>query len=140
MLHTVTYHQIERYYPLRDPGIHIQVVLRHGQDNEVQLPAKVDTGADYCLFERTYAESLGIEVESGHHMPFTSVGGEFHAYGHEVTIVALGFTFISTCYFFESPYVRRNFLGRNGWLNKLRLGIDDSQAVGLIYAAPVEHA
>jgi len=31
----------------------------------VYLFAKIDTGADYCLFERGFAEALSIDVERG---------------------------------------------------------------------------
>lgn len=36
----------------------IPVVL-HLKNQSVELEAKVDTGAEYCVFERGYAESLG---------------------------------------------------------------------------------
>jgi hypothetical protein len=44
--------------------IELPVTLRSGEES-VSFPAQLDTGATYCVFERTYAEILGLSVESG---------------------------------------------------------------------------
>lgn len=95
----------------------------------VKLFANVDTGADYCLFERGFAEALLIEVERGTPSEFSTAAGEFRAYGHELTLVALGVEVHALVYFFENPHIRRNVLGRNGWLNRVRLGLVDYDSV-----------
>jgi hypothetical protein len=48
------------------PGdsITLPVVLRAGEER-IDLVASLDTGAAYCLFQRSYAEALGIDVERG---------------------------------------------------------------------------
>lgn len=102
---------------------------------EVRLEAKLDTGADFCLFSRLYAENLGLEVEGGHRLDFSTAAGSFVAYGHEVTLVAMGFELSSICYFFQSEAINKNVLGRNGWLNKIRLGVDDTSDPGTLYAS-----
>ena len=38
-------------------GITIDAVLRYGE-SEVICPAKVDTGSEFCLFARTFADAL----------------------------------------------------------------------------------
>lgn len=95
----------------------------------VKLFANVDTGADYCLFERGFAEALLIEVERRTPSEFSTAAGEFRAYGHELTLVALGVEVHTLVYFFENPNIRRNVLGRNGWLNRVRLGLVDYDSV-----------
>jgi hypothetical protein len=45
----------------------------------VNLFAKIDTGADYCLFERGFAEALSIDVERGTQLSFSTVAGQFRA-------------------------------------------------------------
>ena len=45
-------------------GIDVPIELRVGE-RKVELLARLDTGAAHCIFERQYAETLGLEVESG---------------------------------------------------------------------------
>ena len=76
-------------YEPSDRGVSVPVALSAGPEM-VRLFAKIDTGADYCLFERGYAEALLLEVERGTSSDFSTAAGEFHAYGHELTLAALG--------------------------------------------------
>jgi hypothetical protein len=85
--------------------------------------AKLDTGAAYCIFERKYAEILGIEVESGRLQRFRTVAGSFSVFEHEVNIQTLGVEFSTPVFFAEDAAFSRNFLGRSGWLDRLRIGI-----------------
>jgi hypothetical protein len=62
--------------------------------------------------------------------------GTVVAFGHEVTLIAMGFELSGICYFFESDAINKNVLGRNGWLNKIRLGLDDTdQRNGILFAS-----
>lgn len=45
-------------------GNNVPITLAIGSQ-PVDLLAKLDTGAAHCIFERKYAEILGLEVESG---------------------------------------------------------------------------
>jgi len=119
-------------YPYKpaDKGVSVPVALRAGAE-AVQLFASVDTGADFCLFERGFAEALLIELERGTPLDFTTVAGNFRAYGHELTLAVLGVEVHALVYFFEDATIRRNVLGRNGWLNRVRLGLVDHDS--LIY-------
>ena len=65
----------------------------------VNFPAKVDTGASYCIFERRH--------------------------GHEVTLRAAGYDFDSIVYFYADEDLDRNVLGRHGWLDRVVLGLID---------------
>ena len=103
-------------------GIHVPTTLAIG-GHSVELVAKLDTGAAHCIFERKYGEMLGLEVESGRLQHFRTVAGSFAAYQHEVTIQTLGIEFPAVVYFAQDSTFNRNFLGRSGWLDRLRLGI-----------------
>jgi hypothetical protein len=107
----------------RQTGITVPVSLRV-EDVSLDLMAKIDTGSDYCMFERGYAETLAIDVEKGELREFSSMGGSFQAFGHEVTIRVLNLTLDSTTvYFYEDTRKKRNVLGRHGFLNRVRLGL-----------------
>ncbi len=102
----------------------LPVLLRVG-DERADFVAAVDTGASYCLFERSHGESLGLDVESGVRTTFSTAVGRFDAFGHEVQIDVLGLDFEALVYFFADAGIRRNVLGRRGWLDRLRLGLVD---------------
>jgi hypothetical protein len=108
--------------------VSVPVSLSAGRET-VQLFAKIDTGADFCLFERGFADALLLEVERGTPLDFTTAAGEFHAYGHELTLAALGVEVDALVYFFENPNISKNVLGRNGWLNRVRLGLLDHDSL-----------
>lgn len=105
-------------------GITIEAILRYG-NLETVCQAKVDTGAQVCLFSRAFADSLDIDVESGYREVFSTLGGNVTAYAHEIELETLGLRFQSYVYFAESYAVRRNLLGRQGWLQLVMLGLND---------------
>jgi len=105
-------------------GIQVPITLCVGRQ-AVELLAKLDTGAAYCIFERKYAEMLGLAVESGRLQRFRTVAGSFAAYQHEVTIQTFDIEFTAVAFFAQDPAFNRNFLGRSGWLDRLRIGIVD---------------
>jgi len=41
----------------------------------VELIARPDRGAAHCIFERSYAEELGLDVESGRLQRFRTMAG-----------------------------------------------------------------
>ncbi|MCC6590975.1 MAG: hypothetical protein IT168_30085 [Bryobacterales bacterium] len=105
-------------------GITVPITLRMGRQS-VELLAKLDTGAAHCIFERSYAEMLGVDVESGRVQRFRTVAGSFAAHEHEITIQTLGIEFSATVFFAQDAAFNRNFLGRSGWLDRLRIAIID---------------
>jgi hypothetical protein len=105
-------------------GIEVPVTLRIGGQS-VDLTTKLDTGAAYCIFDRRYAEMLRLDVESGRLQRFRTATGSFAAYEHEVTLQTLGIAFSKVVFFAEDPAFTWNFLGRTGWLDRLRVAIID---------------
>jgi hypothetical protein len=105
-------------------GIDIPIALCIGSQS-VELMAKLDTGAAHCIFERKYAEMLGLDVESGRLQRFRTVAGTFAAFEHEVTIQTFGIEFPAVVFFAQAAEFTRNFVGRSGWLDRLRIAITD---------------
>jgi hypothetical protein len=118
--------------PGRDEAIVLPVVLRVGEQ-QVNLVANLDTGASYCLFERSYAEALGLEVDPGVPKVFVTANSHFEAYGHEVTLNTLGIEMHSLVFFFADAEIEKNVLGRHGWLHRVKVGIVDHDQ--LLYVA-----
>jgi hypothetical protein len=85
--------------------------------------AKVDTGATYCIFERDYADALGIEVEAGRMEHISTATGSFPVYGHTVVMRCLDWSVETMVYFARSPEFSRNVLGQIGWLDHFRIGL-----------------
>lgn len=111
-------------YPDDRAGITIPALLSYS-GRVVALTAKVDTGAEFCLFDRDYGERLDLKIEDGLPIVMETLSGTLEAFGHEVTIQTLGLAFQSLVYFSRDPGLTRNLLGRSGWLRNLRLGVID---------------
>jgi hypothetical protein len=122
MPHPLNFDALHRYASA--DGIEVPTELRVGAQR-VGLIARLDTGAAHCIFERRYAEELELDVESGRSERFRTMTGSFMAYEHEVTLRTLGIEFVSAVFFAEDPAFNRNFVGRSGWLDRLRVGIID---------------
>ena len=105
-------------------GITVSTILKYG-DELVDFEAKIDTGASFCIFERKHAERLKIDVESGEEMRISTATGYFFAYGYNLSLKVLGIETISTVYFAKEESFTRNVLGRQGWLDRLKLGLID---------------
>ncbi len=110
-----------------DSGITIPVSLRLGEQM-IYCRANIDTGAQVCLFQRETGESLGLPIEQGHRRMMDTLAGSFTAYGHQVTLHTLGLDFDSMVYFAAADNLSRNLLGREGWLQKVRLAVIDYDA------------
>jgi hypothetical protein len=123
MNYSLNFDLLFEYSTLKD-GITIPVGLRLN-GLSVNCEAKVDTGAQVCLFERELGESLGLNIESGHRRPLETLTGSFTAYGHTVTLHTVGLNFDSMVYFAATDHLPRNLLGREGWMQKICLAIVD---------------
>jgi len=121
--HNLTFSTLH-LYDAGESGITLPIGLRC-RTGSVDLKVKLDTGASHCIFQRNYADSLGIDVETGEEKEFGTASGKFIAYGHEVVIIAFDLEFQATAYFAKEYYITRNVLGREGWLYKVRIGLID---------------
>ena len=121
-------HQLEfdieyRYASIKG-GIWIPAILSAGADS-TGVEAKVDTGCEYCVFQREVADQLGLEVESGYRLRLGSPGGDVETYTHLIRLETLGLSFDSVVCFRADYGFTRNLLGRNGWLNQVKLAVID---------------
>src|SRR5574341_1668826 len=116
---------IQQAYSSIEEGITIPTILILGNIT-ASVQAKIDPGAQVCLFQREIGEELGIDIESGDRIRLGSLtGGSLIAFGHPVTLHTLGLEFDSVVYFAADYGLERNLLGRVGWLQKVRLAIID---------------
>jgi predicted aspartyl protease len=119
-------------YASRVEGISLPVVLR-SDGNIVDLLARIDTGASNCLFAREHGEMLRLDVEAGDPKTFWTAAGRIKAFGHLVSLEVLDIEFESVVYFFEDEGIKKNLLGRAGWLDRVRFGLVDHDQ--LLYLA-----
>lgn len=122
-MHTIAYQHRHEYPPGKE-GIFLPVSLKLGRET-VTIEAAVDTGASFCLFARSVAESLGIDVESGLSQVFASANGTVEAFGHTVQLTVVGMDFHAMAYLFAIDNIRKNLLGRRGWLDRILFGLDE---------------
>jgi len=111
-------------YDVCEPGITLQATLNL-KDKSLDVQIKVDTGASCCLFERRVGEALGFDIETGMRQLFGTATGTFVGYGHEVTLSVAEFEFDTIVFFPLDVEIRRNILGRFGWLDRVVLGLVD---------------
>lgn len=90
----------------------------------VQFRAKIDTGADFCIFQRQYGELIGLDIESGLPKRFETATGSFDTYGHAILIEACSVRLETTAYFAKDLTFSKNVLGLIGWIDRLRLGLE----------------
>ncbi|MEW6209934.1 MAG: hypothetical protein AB1631_16330 [Acidobacteriota bacterium] len=124
-------------YDTRETGISVPISLQHGAVT-IRLDAKIDTGSSLCIFERQQGERLGLDIETGIPQRISAAAGSFLAYGHEITILALGIEVSTTAYFAADDGFTRNVLGRQGWLDHIRLGLIDYE--GQLYLSAYDDA
>ena len=111
-------------YDLTKSGIGLDITLKLS-DKQVGLTAKIDTGADHCIFERRFGEALGLKIEEGIPQRFSTATGTFLAFGHNVRLITEGLEFDSYIFFYENEDQKPNVLGRFGWLDRIVLGLID---------------
>lgn len=112
------------YYKDSTVGITIPVALSY-QGRAIQEQAKVDPGAEVCLFRYEVGFRLGIPVEQGVPITLNTLAGSLDAFGHELTLQTGELSFQSMVYFAKYPGLPRNVLGRRGWLRNLKLAVID---------------
>ena len=111
-------------YDTMKTGITIPVTLGYNS-RTVDFEAKLDTGSSHCIFERRFGENLGLEIENGELEKFGTATVGFFAYGHEISLSVLEIETYSKVYFAKEESFTRNVLGRQGWLDRVKLGLID---------------
>lgn len=122
-------------YPEHADGITLPVKLSSGAYS-IEAFAKVDTGAGVCLFSREMGVHLDLDIERGIPNTLSTLSGSIESFGHDVTLEVGALTFHTTVYFAKYPGLPRNFLGRQGWLRNVRIGLVDYE--NMLYLAIYE--
>lgn len=125
--------QIVHDYDTRESGIVLPTLLRFGED-EAKVRAKLDTGSQFCVFERKQGERLGLEIETGYPLQRITATGDFQTFGHRVSLSVLGIETEATVYFAAEESFYLNILGRQGWLDRVKLGLIDYEGKLLLSA------
>ncbi len=123
MPENIAYEKVYEYDTLKS-GITVMVEISYGGESR-QIRAKIDTGAENCIFEKIHGERLGLIIESGKEQKFSTATGTFTAYGHKLTMNVLEIETVSTVYFAKEESFTRNVLGRQGFLDRVKLGLID---------------
>lgn len=110
-------------------GISIGIELT--AEKSVSLQAKIDTGATDCVFSRSVGEELGIDIEKGDLVQFSTATGPFRAFRNEAVLSLLGEELEASVCFAENPAFNRNVLGRHGFLDRVVIGLIDYE--GALY-------
>ncbi len=123
MAENLTFEKNYNYNTLKT-GISLPVVLKSGE-NFVEVHAKLDTGSSHCIFERQHGELLEINIESGEPTTIGTATGSFSAFQHRIEISTFGFMWEANVCFIAEEGIKRNILGRIGWLDHVKLGLVD---------------
>lgn len=129
---SIEFTSIYRYNTL-ETGITLPTILKFGS-LFVKVDGKVDTGATFCVFERIHGENLGLEIESGDILQMSTVTGTFDTFGHRINLSVLGIETEATVYFAAEESFYLNVLGRQGWLDRVKLGLIDYEGKLLLSA------
>ena len=120
-------------YDMMETGIIVPATLMLGE-NFVDFKAKIDTGAAFCVFERIHGLRLGLEIETGIPLRMSTATAPFDTFGHTVNLSVLGIETESTVYFAAEESFFLNILGRQGFLDRVKLGLIDYEGKLLLSA------
>lgn len=124
MSHLLYFDHLISYDP-SEPGVSLKISLQLDQNLKIEeILSKVDTGSTYCVFQREYAEQLGLRVEEGLPASIGTSTNSLIAYGHEVNLLVQGYT-INAMVYFAKDRIPRNILGRHGFLEHFCISVID---------------
>lgn len=123
MSETLNFEKTYNYDTLKT-GISLPIILQSGE-TQIEIHAKLDTGSTHCIFERKYAELLDLDIESGEPITIGTATGKFQAFQHRITLITFGLSWEATVCFIAEEGIKRNILGRQGWLDRVKLGLID---------------
>jgi predicted aspartyl protease len=116
--------------------ISFPIFLSNDSQNFVPIVVKLDTGSAFCVFQRQYAEALGLRIEHGTPQRMRAATGSFLTYGHELILSIEGMEWQATVYFAEDQHFPVNVVGRIGFLDHLRIGLVEYEQT--LYFSPYD--
>ena len=115
----------QRHSYASEPAITVPITILSDIDNYVDFSANLDTGSTYCIFQKKYADWLGLPLTSGIEERIATATGSFYCYGHELTLSVFDLEWQAVVYFAEMEAFGLNVVGRTGFLDRLQIGIVD---------------
>ena len=112
-----------------DDDIVLPITLSSDIANRVLIRAKLDTGSTFCVFQRLYADLLGLDEERGVPQIIRTATGSFAAHGHEITLTVGQLEWQAIVYFADDEDFPVNVVGRRSFLDRLRAGLVDYEQV-----------
>jgi len=119
-------------------NIVLPITLSSDLANQVLIRAKLDTGSTFCVFQRLYADLLGLDAKRGVPQRINTATGSFAAHGHEITLTVGQLEWQAIVYFAEDEDFPVNVVGRRGFLDRLRVGLMDYEQ--LLYLSSYDEA
>ena len=107
--------------------VSVPISLSASSSLSAGILANVDTGSTFCIFERVYADILGLDLASGVKQRIATATGSFYCFGHELTMSVFDLEWQAFVYFAEPESFNLNVVGRLGFLDRLKIGIVDYQ-------------
>lgn len=125
---------------VRRPIIRVSL---HSKGFRWTVDAKLDTGADYCLFDAEVAEQLDLILDQGRKAVFSSAGVTWEGYIHTVdlTLGAGAEEETVRCRAVFREQVRENLLGHLDFFEAFRVTLsahEDYILLERVYRAPDE--
>lgn len=96
--------------------------------NKISFWALVDSGADFCLFNRNIAEELGIQFEQGDKLEaFGVIGKGVAAHFHEIELKVGTYSYKTKAVFAENlSEIRYGLVGQIGFFDEFIVKFDRS--------------
>ena len=120
----------------RFPGLVIQVQNPNSPDTPVEVPAHLDSGAEYSLFDGWIAQSVGLDLYSGPERRYAPTKGDsVEARVHRVNLVHPDLGRFALDVGFSTDQIRRNLLGRD-FFNLIQIGFRERHSVFYVTPTP----
>ncbi len=90
--------------------------------------ALVDSGADFCLFQKSIGEFVGLSnITSGKKQELSGLGGSVVAYFHNIILEVGGYRHKCYAGFVDDSKLPINLLGQEGFFNLYEIKFDYSK-------------
>ena len=118
------------------PGLPIQVGNPNVPDQAVEVPAHLDSGAEYSLFGGWIARSIGLDLLSGPPRPYASTtGASIEARVHRAVLIHPLLGTFPLEIGFSLSNIHRNLLGRD-FFNLVQIGFRERRLAFYVTPSP----
>lgn len=115
----------DRHLYEEEEAIAVPIRLISSHSLSAGILANIDTGSTFCIFDRIYADILGLDLTAGIEQRISTATGSFYCFGHELTVSVFDLEWQAVVYFAEPEAFNINVIERVGFLDRLKVGILD---------------